>query len=263
MEIGTGALAGAGVLVTRPSAQAEGLCKMIEAVGGIAFRFPVLEIRAPRDPAPLLEVVEQLGSYDCAVFVSANAVRMALDVLLEERSWPRGVSIAVIGRSSAKELERYGLSADLCPEARFDSEGLLAMPALQTVNGQRFVIFRGDGGREYLAEKLTQRGASVDYIEAYSRICPTADAAPLVTQWQSGAIDVVVINSAESLDNLWNMLGDKGQQLLKQTPVLVVSERMLPLMKPLGLTRPPILAANATDEAVVKALLDWQDRRQK
>jgi uroporphyrinogen-III synthase len=263
MTVGTGALAGVGVLVTRPAAQADGLCKLIEGAGGVAHRFPVLEICAPRDPEPLRDIVDQLDSYDCVVFVSANAVQRALDVLLEEHPWPGSVRIAVIGRRSAKELERYGLSADLCPDTRFDSEGLLALPALQAVNGQRFVIFRGDGGREYLAETLRQRGASVDYIEAYSRIRPDSDATPVLRQWQSGAIDVVVVNSAESLCNLWDMLDDVGQQLLKQTPVLLVSERMLPLIEQLGLTAPPLLAGNATDEAVVKALLDWQAPRLK
>ena len=263
MTAGTGALKGVGVLVTRPAAQADGLCKLIEKAGGAAHRFPVLEICAPLDPKPLRDIVDQLGNYNCAIFVSANAVRRALDVVLEEHPWPDDVSIAVIGQSSAKQLERYGLTADLCPEIRFDSEGLLALPALQSVDGQRFVIFRGDGGREYLADMLRRRGASVCYVEAYSRTRPEADAAPLLKQWQAGGIDVVVVNSAESLRNLWDMLGDIGQRLLQQTPLLVVSERMLPRVNPLGLVHPPILAANATDEAVVKALLDWQDRRLK
>lgn len=138
---------------------------------------------------------------------------------------------------------------------------MLALPALQTVNGQRFVIFRGDGGREYLAETLRQRGANVDYIEAYRRCRPDADTAAVIRHWQSGAINVVVVNSAESLRNLWDMLGEAGQPLLQQTPLLLVSERMLPLLQPLGLTTAPILAENATDEAVIKALLDWQAAR--
>lgn len=261
MTVGTEALAGAGVLVTRPATQADGLCQLIEQSGGIAHRLPVLEIRPPRDPEPLRTVAGRLDSYDYAIFISANAVQRALDVLLTEHPWPGNVRIAVIGRRSAQELEHYGLSADLCPESQFDSDGLLALPALQTVNGQRFVIFRGDGGREYLAETLRQRGARVDYIGAYRRCCPDSDTAAVIGQWRSGAINIVVVNSAESLRNLWDMLGEAGQALLQQTPLLVVSERMLPLMQSLGLTKAPILAENATDEAVTKALLDWQAAR--
>ena len=261
MTAGTGALAGTGVLVTRPALQADGLCQLIEQAGGLAHRLPVLEIRAKRDPEPLRAVVGQLDSYDCAIFISANAVQRALDVLLAEHPWPSSVRIAVIGRRSAQELQHYGLSADLCPETRFDSDGLLALSALQTVSGQRFVIFRGDGGREYLAETLRQRGAHVDYIEAYRRCRPDSDTAAVIRHWQSGAINVVVVNSAESLRNLWDMLGEAGQSLLQQTPLLVVSERMLPLVQSLGLATAPILAENATDEAVIKALLDWQAAR--
>lgn len=261
MAAGTDALEGAGVLVTRPAAQADGLCNLIEAAGGVAHRFPVLEIGAPGEPENLRTAVGKLDTFDCAIFISANAVQRALDVLLEEQPWPRGVHIAVIGRRSAQELEHYGLAADYCPATRFDSEGLLALPALQNVSGQRFVIFRGDGGREYLAETLRQRGASVDYVEAYSRLRPDSDVTPLLKQWRSGAIDIVVLNSAESLRNLWDMLGNEGRPLLKQTPVLVVSERMLPLMESLGLTAAPLIAANATDDSVMTALLDWRSRR--
>lgn len=256
MTPGAGALAGVGVLVTRPAAQADGLCRLIEQAGGNAYRLPVLEICAPQNPEPLRTVVDQLERYDCAIFISANAVQRALDVLLAEQPWPDNVRIAVIGRRSAQALQHYGLLADLCPETRFDSEGLLALPALQTVAGQRVVIFRGDGGREYLAETLRQRGARVDYIEAYRRRCPDIDTTAVIRHWQSGKISVVIVNSAESLHNLWNSLGEAGQALLRQTPLLLVSERMLSLLPPLGLTVPPILAGNATDEAVVKALVD-------
>ncbi len=254
----TGALAGVGVLVTRPAAQAEGLCRLIEQAGGIAYRLPVLEIREPKDTGPLQMIGKQLSSYDYAIFISANAVQRALDVLLLENAWPDSVRIAVIGRRSAQELQRYGLSADLCPQTRFDSDGLLALPSLQSIEGQRIVIFRGDGGREYLAETLRQRGANVDYIEAYRRCCPASDATEVIEHWQSGEINVVVVNSAESLLNLWGLLSDVGRALLQQTPLLAVSGRMLPLTQSLGMNIAPILAANATDEAVIKTLLDWQ-----
>ena len=83
-------------------------------------------------------------------------------------------------------------------------------------------------------------------------------AAPLLAEWRSGAVDIVVVNSAESLHNLIAVLGPEGGTLLKRTPLLVVSERMLPLVKQLGFERAPVLAENATDDAVVEALLAWQ-----
>jgi len=251
-------LRGVGVLVTRPAHQAEPLCQSIEELGGCAYRFPVLEIVDPEDEQPLLAVIEQLEDFDYAVFVSANAVSRALARILAARSWPASVRIAVIGKRSAEELEQFGLTADVCPADRFNSEALLELPPMQQVGGKRFVIFRGDGGREYLADMLRARGAQVQYVEAYRRVCPQADSTALLQRWQAGAIDVVLVNSAESLENLIHMVGETGRRLLARTQLLVVSDRMLAVVAGLGLESPPLVADNATDAAVLKALLAWK-----
>jgi len=106
-------LEGTGVLVTRPAAQASSLCELIEQQSGTAFRFPVLEIITPADPQAVVKFSERLDAFDWAFFVSANAVNMAVPVILEQRSWPESVRIAVIGKRSAEELQRFGLAADL------------------------------------------------------------------------------------------------------------------------------------------------------
>jgi len=254
----TGPLQNCGVLVTRPAHQSTGLCQRIEQLGGCAVPFPVLEITAAKDSRPLDACITQLDDFDVAVFISANAVERALPRILEQRDWPAGVRIAVIGRRSAEALEAFGLHADLCPASRFNSEGLLELDVLLEVAGQRFVIFRGNGGREYLADILRERGAQVEYVEAYRRSRPESDSSALVQAWRAGKIDVVQVNSVESLENLFAMLDDEGQALLRQTPLLVVSERMLPVAGRLGFTLTPILAANATDDAVVDALIKWR-----
>jgi uroporphyrinogen-III synthase len=256
-----GALGGLGVLVTRPAHQADGLCRMIEEQGGKACRFPVLEILPPSDTAQLQRCIDELDSYDWAVFVSANAVDRTLEPLLAARNWPSATRIAVIGKSSAQALLRHGLRADLCPAEKFDSEALLALPAMQQMAGLRVAIFRGEGGREYLADTLRARGAHVDYVEVYRRARPQADAGPLLARWRGGGIDIVVINSAESLHNLVAMVGPEGSELLRRSVLLVVSERMLPLLEQLGFQQAPVLAANASDTAVLKALAAWQASR--
>jgi uroporphyrinogen-III synthase len=243
-----------GVLVTRPAHQAAGLCQRIAQLGGRAIAFPVLEIAAPEDARPLEACVGQLDDFDIAVFISANAVERALTHILAQRDWPVAVRIAVIGRRSAEALESFGLQADLCPQTRFNSEALLELEALQHVAGQRVLIFRGNGGREYLADTLRERGAEVTHVEAYQRSRPDTDSTALLEAWRSGDIDVVQVNSVESLENLFAMLDEEGRAMLLDTLLLVVSERMLPVAKRMGFTQAPLLAANATDDAVLEAL---------
>ncbi|MEN8761902.1 MAG: uroporphyrinogen-III synthase [Thiogranum sp.] len=251
-------LHGVGVLVTRPAHQADSLCELIRQQGGTAIRFPVLEIGPPADLQNLRQVISRLEEFDWAVFISGNAVKRTLEHIPGKYDWPKSVRIAVIGKRSADELKRFGLTADIFPQHKFNSEALLALPEMQEVGGQRVVIFRGNGGRELLADTLRKRGAWVEYAEAYCRVRPDADSAGLLQRWHQGAVNIVSVNSAESLRNLAEMLGKAGESLLTGTQLLVVSERMLALAEELGFQSPPIVADNATDKAVVDALLAWK-----
>ncbi|MFQ5644782.1 MAG: uroporphyrinogen-III synthase, partial [Thiogranum sp.] len=250
-------------LVTRPAAQAGPLCERIEQQGGTALRFPVLEITPPADPQAVTRFSERLDTFDWAFFVSANAVHMALSEILKQRDWPVSVRIAVIGKRSAEELQRFGLTADLVPASRFDSEGLLALPQMQQVEGNNCVIFRGGGGRSLLANTLRERGARVEYVEAYARRRPALDSSAIVARLRAGRIDIVLVNSVESLQNLLEMLGSSARQLLLDTPLLVVSERLAAAAGELGFTRPPLVADSASDSAVMNALLDWRTQPQQ
>ena len=253
-------LRGVGVLVTRPRHQAGPLCQLIKERGGNAITFPVLEIVDPPDLHELEACVASLDELDWAIFISANAVNKALGSILRKRNWPKTVRIAVIGKRSAEELQRFGLKADIYPKTKFNSEALLALPEMREVRDSKVVIFRGDSGREFLAETLRQRGADVRYVEAYRRVCPQADSSELVEQWRAGGVSVVLVNSIESLENLIEMVGRQGRALLLKTPLIVASDRIEPVARSLGFTSPLLVAASATDEAVLDALLAWKRR---
>ncbi|WP_455383769.1 uroporphyrinogen-III synthase [Acidihalobacter prosperus] len=254
-------LDGLGFVVTRPAHQAEALCERITAAGGRAIRFPVLEILDPADSRALLDIIERLDDFDLAVFISPNAVNKAMNLIHARRGWPPGLRVAAIGAKSAKELERYGLAVDLRPGRRFDSEALLAEPALADMRGKRVVIFRGDGGREVLGDTLAARGAEVAYGNAYRRGRPKTDTGTLFYHWSRGEINAVLVTSTEGLRNLFDMVGKLGQMWLRKTPLIVGSERIAEAAKELGHTLDPLVAADPSDEAMFDALQSWANHR--
>ncbi|NIR97782.1 MAG: uroporphyrinogen-III synthase [Gammaproteobacteria bacterium] len=255
-------LAGLGVVVTRPAAQAEPLCARIEARGGKAIRFPTLAIEPPEDPQSATAAVEQLGRYDMAVFVSPNAVSYAT-ALVRERGvpWPRGMRVAAVGRTTAEALRAAGHPPDAVPAGRYDSESLLECNELRTVAGKHVVIFQGSGGRELLAQILRARGAHVTIAEVYRRVRPRVDPDALLARWRSGEVDIATATSNEALRNLYDMLGNAGRGLLLATPLAVFSERCAALARELGFQHTPIVAEVASDEALVQALEHWQRHR--
>ncbi len=248
-------LQGMGIVVTRPVHQADGLCRLIAARGGRAIRFPTLEIRDPQDPAAALAVIDRLDDYDLAVFTSANAVSRGMELLLARRRLPPGLPLFAIGKATARALEQYGITACQIPEQGYDSEALLAMSAMQTAAGKRIVIFRGEGGRELLGDTLRTRGAQVTEAAVYRRNKPAVRPDDLLQYGARGEIQAVVVTSNESLQNLFELVGATGQSWLRDTPLVVVSERACTLALQLGFNHPPLVASEASEAAIIEALL--------
>ncbi len=254
MEPGTD-LDGIVVMVTRPAHQARPLCDRIESRGGRVICFPVLEIVAAEPTALLKGLIERLGEFDLAIFVSANAVARGVPMALTSGGWPPATRVAAVGERTAAELARFGLTVDIRPERGFDSESLLAVADLNNVAGKRIVIFRGQGGRELLAETLRQRGATVDYAEVYRRARPAAALGEVLHT--KPFPHAVVITSGEGLHNLLAMAHGRDRQRLLAVPLVVISHRIGDTARALGFTHPPIVARQASDEAIVKAIGDW------
>jgi uroporphyrinogen-III synthase len=242
-----GALGGLGVLVTRPAHQAEDLCRLIEAAGGRAWRFPALEIRPATSPEQAQALLVQ--PWDWLVFVSANAVALALELSGGLLAGPR---IAAVGQATADALAAAGHPVDLVPGGQFDSEALLASEVMHRVAGQRILIVRGEGGRPLLGETLQGRGATLAYAEVYRRGRPLVDVAPLLARWERD-VGAVVATSGEVLDNLVEMLGAAGRERLLDTPLVVVSPRMAEQARQIGFGTIET-AERAQDAAIVAAL---------
>lgn len=242
-------LASRGVLITRPAAQAEGLCRLVETAGGRAIRFPTIAIEpvANREPARALLAQD----WDLILFVSRNAVERALPLLPNGRL-PAEPRLGVVGAATARALSRVGRLPDLMPAGRSDSESLLALPEFSDLSGRRVLIVRGVGGRGLLGDTLVERGAQLAYAEVYLRTLPVTDAASLLTHWRRD-VQLATATSGEILDNLLILIGEKGRDLLLDTPLVVVSERTGETATEFGFARVEV-ADDASDAAVLAAL---------
>ena len=251
-------LDGTNIVVTRPAHQAEPLCKLIEQQGGEAIRFPVLDIAEPHDTNTPRKIIERLAEFDMAIFISPNAVDSALAMINATGGIPAQLKVAAVGQGSHRTLTNHGVTVDFFPQQQFNSEALLAMDELQQVAGKKIVIFRGEGGRELLANALKERGASVEYAECYRRTQPNTDTEILAQKRASGELDIIVVTSSEGLQNLYDMTYLTGQEWVLDLPLLLVSQRTATLAAELGFTQAPILATKASDEAIMQALTQWR-----
>ena len=210
----------AGLLVTRPWEQGVGIARRIVEAGGKAWLFPTIEIGAlAPDPQRIREI---LAHADWLVFISANAVQQGwpLVQLLPRQSR----RLAAVGRATAQRLMDASHEPVLFPGEGADSESLLALPELTRVDGQKVVIVRGRGGREWLKQSLESRGAEVCYLECYERRLPQPELAVLDNALAENA--AISVQSAEALHNLWCLAGEPRQAVMRQLTFLVPHPRV-------------------------------------
>ncbi|MDR2637225.1 MAG: uroporphyrinogen-III synthase [Zoogloeaceae bacterium] len=216
------------IVVTRPREQAQALADGIRERGGTAYLFPLLAILPHPDPAPLQRAAALLPHCRLAIFISANAVRHALPALsaLIAGGWPKTLRVAATGPGTARALAEAGLTDCLLPALRFDSEGLLALPELEAarVAGQEALIFRGDGGRELLAETLAARGANVHCVPVYQRVAPVEGRAEFLAHLAGGHFSALTLSSSEALRHLLALFDTR--------PDILPALRAIPLFTP-------------------------------
>jgi len=238
------------ILVTRPLHQADNLCQLIVNSGGIAVRFPTLEIEGVHDFLSTKAIIANLNKYQKVVFISANAVNFALKANGGKIDNLDPTRVAAIGHATAQALKAANLLAGCIPESGFNTEALLAMPQMQMLRGQHCLIIRGQGGREELADSLRNKGVNVDYWETYKRIIPKIDISAVTSLIYQNKLDAITITSSEALENLLTMLGKEQHQRLFCIALTVVSERIRDCATRMGFKRIAV-ADNPSDSSIL------------
>ena len=249
-------LAGCTVVVTRPMHQSAELCDAIEASGGQAIRFPVLDI-VGRDSARIAKDFAANPVPDLVIFISRNAARYAASIEIAAAT-----KVAAIGPATAASLEAQGLLPDILPLDGFDSEALLSHPDLQDVSATSITIVRGTSGRELLADTLKARGANVNYLAAYERQLHHASDLELATvqgAFDSDSVNYVTIMSVQSLQNFLTLIPPQCLNKLPHARLVAPSERVVQTAEEMVPGMRAALSPGPQSKDMVNTLIDnWQ-----
>ena len=220
------------LLLTRPAEESAALATVLSDVGIYSSSLPLLDI----EPLPITPdqqaLLRDLGRYCAVIVVSKPAARLALQQL--DRQWSEMPWFSV-GAATAQVLADQGYTVHY-PHTGDDSEALLELPALREAIARpdaRVLILRGEGGRELLAERLRERGASVDYLELYRRFLPTYDTGVLMQRIQLERLNGVVVSSGQGFLHLQALAGADWPEVA-QLPLFVPSPRVQEMARAAG-----------------------------
>lgn len=255
-------LNGVRVAITRPRRQCGQILRLLKAKNAYARCLPVVEIVPPADAGAAIEALGARSAFDLMIFVSANAVTMALELLPAGGVPGLGATVGVVGPATGRALEAAGVTVSIRPSGEVSSEGLLAHPALGApeVAGKRVLLVKGEGGRPVIAETLAARGALVTSIDVYRRACPAAKIRDLLEEPLEN-FGFIVITSGTALENLLSLATPAEAHHVLAARLVVASPRLANLARRRGALAEPIVSPAPADEAIVGALLSWWTAR--
>lgn len=241
--------------MTRPQGQHEPLVDALENAGFGCQLAPLIEIVPITAPsARQRQILLGLCDFQHVIFISGNAIRHGMDWI--EDFWPQlpvGLHWYAVGRSSARMLREFGVCVTE-PRGDMNSEGLLALPSLQSLVDQRVLIVKGEGGRELLREKLAARGARVEALVVYRRVKPRYARGELGARILSTDCKFILLSSGEGLHNMVSLLDEASLKRVRGLTLIVPGVRVAKEAKAAGFSHVRI-ADNATDEAMVAAIV--------
>jgi len=266
------------IIVTRPSGQArqliEVLSQAIEA-SGVGKRslpeilsLPLLTIVPKSDGHLANHIATALSDTDLAIFVSPNAIESVMRLL--ERDWQdfsrQIIPIGVMGGSSHLALKNHGIGLEDKPtpiiipknNENWDSEGL--WQELQSLQpdwqGKKVVIFKGEGGRDWLADTLIKAGATVEAISTYARVPLDVDSpAWHAIREMDFSKSLWLLTSSEAVRYLGEVMRDQFTQNLNTASALCPHHNISDAAEMIGFGE--VFTSKPGDEALIKSTLAW------
>jgi len=240
------------LIVTRPRPQCAAWLARLSDLGVDARALPLIEILPARDAGPVRAAWAGLAAVDLAVFVSPNAVEHFFAEVCGV--WPAHTLAACVGPGSAQALVAHGVPEasvvqPAADAANLDSEHLWEQLApRRDWAGARVLLLRGDGGREWLAERLAEAGAGVEAVTVYHRAGPRFDAA------EQALFDAVL---ARPQDHVWLFSSAEAVGHLHGYPLagqraIATHPRIAEAARAAGFA--PVVLARPDPEAVTQAL---------
>ena len=266
------------IIVTRPSGQARQLIEVLTQSiekSGVAKRslpeivsLPLLTIVPKTDASLADHIASVLRDTDLAIFVSPNAIESVMRLL--ERDWQdfskKVIPIGVMGGSSKFALQNHGVGAETKPtpiilpesNAHWDSEGL--WQELQKLgwdwSNKKVVIFKGEGGRDWLADTLKNAGANVEAISTYTRVPLDIDNPAWQTIHEMDfSKSLWLLTSSEAVRYLGKVIEDQFIQDLNSASAICPHHNIADAAEQIGFGE--VFTTESGDEALIKTTLAW------
>lgn len=210
-------LSGKRILVTGSRNMASCLEEEFDRYGGETIAISLVETIP--DYSNCDDKLNEIEKYSWLIFTSANGVNIFFDRLRNLKTDIRklaDIKFAVVGTSTKKALEKYGLYADFVP-SKFTSETLADELSQILTDKESVLIVRGKQGKNFIEDKFTSMAVDFDEICIYETIQDERRADEVRRICKD--VDYIVITSGLGAKALSGMAGCEHENIVAIGPV--------------------------------------------
>lgn len=251
-------LDGRTIVITRQREQSGELVAEIDKRGGRAVVIPMIRISDPESWKECDEALDRLSAYQAIVFTSTNGVEgffRRIEHRTRDSSILSQADIFAVGEKTGEEIEKRGFRVRHIPDT-FSADGLIEYFKQNEVRGRRFLLVRGNLGKDDLGNELLSLGAEVDAVQVYRNDPPDESAVQELRQWLDGGCDVVTFASPSAAKNFNAVISAGSLRLSRKTKIGVIGPTTRDAVERLGF-HVDIEAKEFTSRGLVEAIDEY------
>ena len=244
------------IILTRPEEQSRAIASFLASES--FWIWPAFQFSRPKNFDAVVKRLSRLEDVDALLLVSPAAVGFAKEAL---PMIPKGLTVYAAGRATAAAIQSaWGANLNLIyPEGSTDKSGSEALFSLMEGKGfpRHLLILRAQEGREWLAEKLTALGHTVEKMCIYEKTPFSLDAhkKEVLLQALKEETPVTLITSTDAVAVFERALSSLAGAIdwLKDGTVLTIHPRIQETLRKAGF-RDVRMSATSDPENLAKVL---------
>lgn len=197
-------LAGRRVAVTRPREQSPELAGRLAELGAQVVELPLIAVAKEIDRQTLADVLAELGTYEWAVFTSANGVRYFFEEFHRAFDDIRAVGLmrfAAVGEATAAAIREQHLKVECQPKVATAEALADDLVATGSLDSAKVLIVTGNLNRDALVKRLEDARAIVDRLPVYRTERTNLAADPAAAEFRHHGADAILFASSSAVQS--------------------------------------------------------------
>ena len=188
------------------------------------------------------------------IFQSKNAVKYSVDIH-EDIANNSKAKIYCLGKYTKLELSKLFTNDIIHPKENYSSEELMCLIAKEKKDNSTYMVIKGEGGREYISEKLRKLGKVVDELNVYRR----NEINSFISEGDLSNIEsnYILVSSKTALNAFIKFI--KKSSAYKKTVLVIPNERLIEGIKDNPFHDVIIIANNSSAKTYIEKIQEHDE----